>query len=236
MPLSARARRRAGMRHHPIHQAGAGPIGGEVETGLACFGAGLAVAGEGGVDQPVVQRGKPFVVGSELLAHRQRLVGDENIGLLDEVVQDLLSGRRGEVECEATFVAVVQQPAVIVVRLRHAGMPGHMPIGIAGAWRLDLDDVGAEVGQHGARDCRGDEAAAVDDFQPFKNSGHRFSSLWCWARFSRIRNNSPDAGCQARRHVIPGSSRLHPPGSLVPKCCVRHRRRGRQRAPRYPRR
>jgi len=43
-------------------------------------------------------------------------------------------------------------------------------IGIAGAGRFDLDDVGAEIRQHGGGRGGRDKARAVQDLEAFKNT------------------------------------------------------------------
>ena len=97
-----------------------------------------------------------------------------------------LSFALGEVEREAALVAVVEQPAIGMVRLGHARQLWYHAESVARAWRLDLDDVGAEIGQ----ECRcrrcGDETPAVDNLQTFEDLAHRLCLRMC------------DLGCQLR--------------------------------------
>ncbi len=106
----------------------------------------------------------------ELLAHLRRIVGDEDVGLGGETMQHGLSLGLGEVEREAPLVAGFQQPREIVFALGVARQVRQVAIGIAGAGRLDLDDVGAEIRQHGGGRGRCDEARAVQNLEAFKNT------------------------------------------------------------------
>ncbi len=89
-----RARRRGvDVGAHEVHQAGARPIGVAVEARLVGLLALLAIAGERGVDQPLVLRREMIVGDAELRAHLRRIVGDEDVDLLGELVQHRLSFR-----------------------------------------------------------------------------------------------------------------------------------------------
>ena len=59
-------RRRVDVGADEVHQAGARPIGIAVEAGLVGFLALLAIAGEGGVDQPVIEMGEMVIGDAEL--------------------------------------------------------------------------------------------------------------------------------------------------------------------------
>ncbi|MGY3599931.1 hypothetical protein ACVIGB_007980 [Bradyrhizobium sp. USDA 4341] len=64
----------------------------------------------------------------------------------------------------------LEHPREIVLARGIAGQIGQIAVGVTGARRLDLDDVGAEVGQHGGGRGRRDEARAVQDLEPVKNA------------------------------------------------------------------
>jgi len=70
--------------------------------------------------------------------------------------------RFGEIEREALFVAVFEDPSVIVLARGIAGDLRQRTIRVAAPGRLDLDDIGTEIREH--RRGRGgrDEARAVD--------------------------------------------------------------------------
>ena len=127
----------------------------------------LAVRGEGGVDEPIVQRREFLVADPEPFARGEGEVGDEDVRVADEPVQGA-SPRLGlEVEGEAALVPVVREPAVVHLAGRVPGGVAEVPEGVPRG-RLELDDVRSEVGHHGGCRGRGDEAARVDDLQPGK--------------------------------------------------------------------
>ena len=83
---------------------------------------------------------------------------------LTSSLEDLLRARRFQIERDAALVAVGQVPRIGILRLRLRRDLVPMSPGVAGR-RLDLDDVGAEVGQdHGGARTR-DEARQVHDLQ-----------------------------------------------------------------------
>ena len=153
---------RIGVGAHRVHQPGAGPIGGGVEAGFGGFGAGFTVGGERGVDQPRIERQQVGWRQVQAVAHRQREVGDEDVGGRGEAVEYGAALVVLQVQCQAALVARGQLPVVVDFRVwvGAAGAPG-----VAGAGWLDLDHVGAEVGQDRGCGGAGDPACAVDDFQ-----------------------------------------------------------------------
>jgi len=192
-PGDGARRRRAGIRAHLVHQPRARPVGGGVEAGAVGFLAGLAVGGEGGVDQPRIARAQVLVGNLQAAARRQRHVGDEHVGGVDEALQHRKSVGRFQIERDAALVARAQHPAVIVLvrALRRAGPRVQRAIAVAFARWLDLDDVRAEVRQHGGGRRRGDEARAIDYLQPAEQPlAHELSLPVCvigWFAFARWR-------------------------------------------------
>ena len=166
-----RARRRGVVvGAHQIHQARARPIGVAVEAGLVGFLALFAVAGEGGIDQPLVVRREVIIGDAEPRAHRRRKIGDEDVGLGGEAMQHRLSLGLGEVEREAPLVAGFQQPREIVLADGVARQVRQVAVGIAGSGRLDLDHVGAEIRQHGRGRGRCDKARAIQNLEAFEDA------------------------------------------------------------------
>jgi hypothetical protein len=104
-----RARRRGvEVGAHQIHQARAGPIGIAIEAGLVGLLALFAIAGERGIDQPIVERTELVISDAEPLPHRRRKIGDEDVGFRGKAAQHLLTFRLAEVEREALLVAGFQ--------------------------------------------------------------------------------------------------------------------------------
>ena len=176
--MIAHAGRRAG-RHcicigaHHVHQPGARPVGGGIEAGLLGLGAVLAIGGEGGVDQTRVQVFQVAVAGAQFSPHRERHVGDEDVGLLDQLAQYLVAAFGLQVERKPALVAVVEDPGVVAVHQRRAGAGVKGAVEITFARRLDLDHVGAEVGKDRRGRRRGNEARAIDHPQSGEQPRHR---------------------------------------------------------------
>ena len=84
-------------------------------------------------------------------------------------MQDALAVARAQVERQPALAAVVDDPRK-VVRARRIARPAHA-VGIA-AGRLDLDDVGAEVGHDRGGHRASDEAGRVDDADAVEETGH----------------------------------------------------------------
>ena len=173
----------SGVRPHHVHQAGARPIRGGIETGLGGFVAVLSIGGERCVDQPRIQRCQVGRCHAQPVAHRQRKVGDEHIGGGGQAMQHRLTLRKLQIERQTAFVARRQLPVVVDLL---AGDRRRGPPWIAGAGGLDLDHVGAVVGHDRRRRRAGDPACAVDDFQAgeqaFGHAGHlgldRMARMW----------------------------------------------------------
>jgi hypothetical protein len=148
MPGIERDRLGLGRGAHHVHQAGARPVGGGVEAGARRLLAGLAVGGDRAVDQPRVDRQQVGGGDLQALAHRQREIGDEDVGRADQALQHAQALAMLEVDREAALVARRQLPPVVgdLARHRRRGPPR-----IAGARRLDLDHLGAEVREDGRR-------------------------------------------------------------------------------------
>jgi hypothetical protein len=156
----------AGGPHH-VHQAGAGPVGGGVEAGAGRLLAHLAVGGDRAVDEARVDREQALSVDLQTLAHRQGEVGDEDVGRAEQTVKHRQPRGVFQIDGEAPLVAGRQLPPVI---RDLAGNRGRRPPRIAGARRLDLDHLGAEVREDGGRCRPGDPARAIDDTQTRKYS------------------------------------------------------------------
>ena len=128
--------------------AGAGPERQRVVGALVGVGATLALAGAAHVDDVRVVGADVLDVDVELRADARELVGEEDVGGGGELVEDVEALGRGEVEAEAPLapVGVLEQGVHVV---GHDGEPGRgqAPHGVAPLDVLDLDDLGAPVGQ-----------------------------------------------------------------------------------------
>src|SRR4029077_20247671 len=102
-----------------------------------------------------------------------------------------LPGRLAQVQREPTLGAIVDDPAIVVRALGHAGPAGAIAVRIA-VWRLDLDDVGAEVGHDRGGHGSGDEAGRVDDAHAGEQevTHNRGRTIAAWRRESSARDRT----------------------------------------------
>ena len=119
-----------------------------------------------------------------------------------------------QVEGDAALVAAGQLPPQ-----RHAvaGVaPAHAPHGVAGAGPLDLDHVGAEVGEVAGARRAGEHGGEVDDPQVRRAVRARRSvtSRWCPARRQRCQPCSPTSG--TKRTAPRRSLRVRPSALTQP--------------------
>ncbi len=167
-----RSRRRAGVvRPHEVHHARARPPGIAVEAGLVRLLAVLAVAGEGCVDEPLVERREIPVGDAEAPAHGRRKIGDEDVGARHHPVEHRLPVRFAQIERQALLVAGFQHPGPIVLGFGISRQLRQLPERISRR-RLDLDHLRAEIGQDGGRRGRGDEARAIEHRQSLEDPLH----------------------------------------------------------------
>ena len=157
-------------RAHHVHHAGAGVERRRVEAGALRFRPLLTICGQAGVDQPVVQVRHILVHQFEFAAHGHREVGDQHICLGDQPAQDFLAAVARQIQAQASLRAVVAHPGeVAVLGIRHARPGVQRPEAVA-AGGLDLDHVGAEIGQDGGGDGGGDETGNIQHHQPVHQS------------------------------------------------------------------
>ncbi len=201
-------RRGVYLRAHQIHQPRARPIGVAVEAGLVGLLALFAVAGERRIDQPRIERRKLRPGDAEPAAHRRRKIGDEDVGFHGEPVQHRLAFRLREVERQAALVAGFQEPGEIVLAARIARQVRQIAIGIARARRLDLDDAGAEIRQHGRGRGRSDEARAVQYLEAFEDAVfHNEFAPVTFCHFVRVLELVPRTS-EVRRHLTHVGQRM----------------------------
>jgi hypothetical protein len=158
-----------GRGAHHVHQARAGPPDRGVETGPVALGAELAVGRERRVYQPAVQRHQVLGAHAQPFARREGDVGDEDVGLPDQRLQDRLRLRTPQVQRQALLVPRVEGPEIVDV-VRRAPQPEEIAVGVADHRRLDLDHPGPEIAQHRRRGRPGDEARAINDKQVVEQS------------------------------------------------------------------
>jgi hypothetical protein len=119
------------------------------------------VAGAADVDDAGVVLAEVVDVDAELRADAGQLVGEEHVAGRGQPVEDLEALLGGEVETQALLapVRVLEQHVDAAAHDREAAR-GEAPHGVAALDVLDLDDLGAPVGEERRR--RGDERVLGD--------------------------------------------------------------------------
>ena len=144
------------------------PEGGGVVAGAVGLRPQVAVAGDVRVDDAGVAPADRLIVEAELFQDALAGVGDHDVGLRDQLLQNLPPLGGAQVQGDAALVGVGDvKERVFVVRGRHLQLrPEGAPV--VALRRLDLDDVRAPVREHAAAGRRGDKACPLDDFETFQ--------------------------------------------------------------------
>jgi hypothetical protein len=124
-------------------------------------------------DEGRVSLGEPPCVEAEPAGALPRSVVEQQVAASGQQIQDVAAVRGPQVDDDAPLVAVdggeVGAQAV-GGRTPVRRSPGTR---LVAAGRLDLDDVGAEVGQEHGGERSGEDAAAVDDADPVERERSR---------------------------------------------------------------
>ena len=137
----------AGQGDDPAHRLRDHIIGGPVGIG-ALAGSRIAEPPDSGIDEPRVGRGKAFVTETEALHHAGAEVLDHDIGIGGKSAEIGLARLGLEVEHDALLRAVEADeiPRPLVLRIIRPERPVRARGVTPGV--LDLDDLGAMVGEH----------------------------------------------------------------------------------------
>ena len=161
-------------RLRPEGDAGPEPERQGVVGALVGVGATLALPGARDVDDVGVVRPDVLGLDAELLAHPRQLVGQEDVRRAGELVEDLEALGGGEVEGQAALAAVrVLEQCVDVAGDRHHARGGQAAHGVAALDRLDLDHVGAPVGQERRGRRHEGVLGHFEDADALHHCGHR---------------------------------------------------------------
>src|SRR5438034_9243343 len=119
------------------------------------------------------------------------------MGVPHESPEQRLTARVGEIEGDRALAARVHLPPEL------AALPEPGAQGIAATRVLDLDDVGAVVGEDRRQHAAGDQTRAVDDTEARERAVHLGRViLRCWASASMTRARSEERRvgkeCRAR--------------------------------------
>ncbi len=185
-----------GQRHADLHRTGAFLVVGapgeahqaaqaldhEVIAGALGIGAGLAEAGDRTVDQLRVDLLQRFIVEAIGLEPADLEVLQQDVGLGRQFANDALAFRLGEVHRHRLLVAVGRQVVgrlagvVAFGILEERRAPGAGVVAAAGA--LDLDHLGAEVGEDLPGPGAGQDTGQVEYADMGKGAGHDGSRCW----------------------------------------------------------
>jgi hypothetical protein len=125
----------------------------------------LAVAGNADEDEAGVDLLELVEAQPPLLERPGPEVLDDGVALGDEVEQELLALLRAEVQGDAALVARDQRPPQ---RLAVEVLLTPAPHRVRPVRRLDLDDLGAEVGDQPAGEWAREQRSQLDDANPLQ--------------------------------------------------------------------
>ncbi len=198
---------RAGEAHEAAHA-----LRHQVIAGARRIGAGLAEAGDRAIDQTRVVGREAFIVEAELLEPADLEVLEQHVGARRELLDDALAFRRLEVELDRALAAIgameIGRAQMAAVGCRYEGRAPRTRV-VAGTLALDLDHVGAEVGEDLPRPRPRQNAGKLEDTHTAKGTRHR-KLLGNRAANGRARKTTADrsqtaaktAVCVARRHGL----------------------------------
>ena len=152
-----RIARRAGHAHEAAHG-----LGDEVERRAIDIGAGAAVAIDAADDQRRVQRCEAGGIEAHPGQHARAVVLDQHVRLAQQVGQDRLALIGVEIEGDRLLVAI-ELGEVPAEAVPDRALAAHR---IAAPGRLDLDHLGAEVGEQLGAERARDDAGEVDHANP----------------------------------------------------------------------
>ncbi len=159
------ARALAGDAHDPAHR-----LRDQIEAAAMAVGSGPAKAGERAVDQARIALAQLLVVEAELRERARPVVLDHDVGILEQARQHPLAARGLEVEHDAPLVAVDHHERGRLAVDHRQPAPGV----VAARDLLDLDHVGAHVGQHQRAGRPRHDVCQIDHLEAGKRS-HRSS-------------------------------------------------------------
>ena len=169
----------------------------------------LAVAGDRAVDEPGVLLAQALVADAEPVHHAGAEALEQHVGLAHEPQQHLAPGLGLEVDADRALVAVEREEerragarlGALVARRR----PAHV---VAQPRVLDLEHVGAEVGQQPGAEAAGQQPREVEHADAVERAAHEAQAL---ARLRDRGRPPPDVlahAPRARHEVAVGARHL----------------------------
>ncbi len=157
-------RRRAGRHRRAVGIAGeegeaAEGVGDAAEAGAVAVGAGLPVAGDADHDQPGIAFAQRLPADAPALERADLEILDQDIGLADQALQDVGALVGAQVERHRLLVALLAEEQQGFLALALGAEAAQR---VAGPRQLDLDRLGAELGELGGAERPGDVARHVE--------------------------------------------------------------------------
>src|SRR5207302_672485 len=134
------------------------------ETDPVSVRSGLAEARNADVDEPRIVSGQPFVVEAPFGHLARAEILDQHVALHRQPAGERLAAGLFEIERQGLLVAALDIPPQRVVAAGRTQAPAAELIALAG--RLDLDDLGAELGPQSGAERAGDQTAHLQHPQP----------------------------------------------------------------------
>ncbi len=176
----------------------------------------LAETGERTVHDARVERANRLVIGAEPFHHARAKAFDDHVGVGGQAPEDLLALGRFHVERHRALVAVDEGKGGTALRVRI--------VGVIQSRRLDLQHVGAHVGEEHARHLRRRDARDFEDGDAVENAHRDLLSR------GRRRGARSAPGC---RGWLPGARAARRcPQRRPARACLRSKRGTWRAAPR----
>ena len=183
-----RAVRHAGQIHHAAHA-----LRHQIVAGALGVGAVLAEAGHRAIDQTRIFRRQALVVEAELGEPADLEILDQHVRALASLRTMRRPSSLSKSSFDRALAAVggmeIGRADMLAVGAFHERRPPAAGI-VAGAFALDLDDVGAQVGQHLPRPGPGQDAGKFEDAETRQRLRHEFLEFFLALR-GKERDRAP---------------------------------------------
>ena len=126
----------------------------------------VAVTGQPGINEARVELFEARIIDAEASRHRGPEILDQHIGALDHAVQDRQPLLLLQIEGNGALTAIGPEKEASLTRQAGGELAEHVALR-----RLDLDDVGAEIGEQGAAIGTGEVAAEIEHRDAAERSG-----------------------------------------------------------------
>src|SRR6185312_10717821 len=127
----------------------------------------LAVRGDADQDRATIELLQLVIAEAPFFQRTWTEILDDDVAFRGELAQQIAPAFAGQIERDAFLVACFRQPHQRVAAFGVGPEPAQR---VAGAGRLDLDHLGAELAQNGGAMRAGDESAEIEDADSLERS------------------------------------------------------------------